>query len=69
MPDHATAVAVLQDPFDYAAEDELIEAYSRGDWEAMKAVKWAREPGFSIMGKPIQPKSAHDREIKRDFNH
>ena len=50
MPDHKTAVNVLHDPFDYDAEDALIDAYIKGDWQAMKDIKWKHEPGYSIMG-------------------
>jgi nucleoside-diphosphate-sugar epimerase len=39
--------AVLQDPFDYAAEDRLIADF-RAALAALPEVKWAREPGFTL---------------------
>lgn len=38
---------VLQDPFDYAAEDALIEAYTHL-LDQMPGVKFAREPGYTL---------------------
>ncbi len=38
---------VLQDPFDYAAEDALIEQWQRLLGE-LKPVEFAREPGFTL---------------------
>ena len=37
---------ILQDPFDYRAEDELISAWKRLCNE-MPEVKFAREPGYT----------------------
>lgn len=37
----------LQDVFDYAAEDALLDAWQRGDFAAMRMVQWKREPGFT----------------------
>jgi nucleoside-diphosphate-sugar epimerase len=38
---------VLQDPFDYAAEDALVEAWQRA-LAALPPVRFAREPGFTL---------------------
>jgi hypothetical protein len=37
----------LTDPFDYAAEDELVAAWRRA-LAALAPVKFAREPGFTL---------------------
>ena len=39
---------MLQDPFDYAAEDAMVAAWRRGDLEGVRSVTWAKEvPGFT----------------------
>jgi hypothetical protein len=38
---------VLQDPFDYAAEDALVEAWRRA-LSALPEVRFAREPGYTM---------------------
>lgn len=41
-------VAQLQDPFDYAAEDEIVAAWRAGDVAALRAVRWrGRVPGYT----------------------
>jgi len=47
LPDHESAIKVLQDPFDYDAEDEYISAFKAGDRERMRMVSWKRKPGFT----------------------
>jgi nucleoside-diphosphate-sugar epimerase len=39
--------AMLQDPFDYAAEDELIDNWRRAV-ASMPAVNWTEEPGYGL---------------------
>ena len=39
--------SVLQDPFDYAAEDALVEAWEKA-LEAMPRVRFEREPGYTL---------------------
>jgi nucleoside-diphosphate-sugar epimerase len=50
---------ILQDPFDYRAEDELITAW-KGLCEQMPEVRFAREPGFTATysGPGGKPRSA-----------
>jgi hypothetical protein len=38
---------VLQDPFDYAAEDALVAAW-RGALATLPQIRWEREPGFTL---------------------
>ncbi len=45
--DHDRLRKVLQDPFDYAAEDRLM-ALQRQFLEACAAVNFEREPGYTL---------------------
>jgi hypothetical protein len=42
-----TEEKALTDPFDYAAEDELVAAWRRAI-ASIPPVKWSREPGFTL---------------------
>jgi nucleoside-diphosphate-sugar epimerase len=42
-----TEETVLEDPFDYAAEDRLIESW-RSAVAGMAAIEWKQEPGFTL---------------------
>jgi hypothetical protein len=47
LPPGGEAETILQDPFDYAAEDRLVEAWRKG-MELMRAVEYARLPGPTL---------------------
>ncbi|MCP5024973.1 MAG: NAD(P)H-binding protein [Actinomycetia bacterium] len=44
---HDRIKKMLQDPFDYAAEDRLVELYHHFVADA-RAVEWDREPGYTV---------------------
>ena len=46
-PPGGTELTVLQDPFDYAAEDQLVAAWKRA-LETMPEIEWKEEPGYGL---------------------
>jgi hypothetical protein len=46
-PEPGALESMLQDPFDYAAEDELVAAWKRA-LASMPEVKWEMEPGYGL---------------------